>query len=71
MKKKSRLFALLGVLGLVALTGAVGAEGAIKAPVETFCMCACPGGTVICVGSINGDCGVACAQAMQLCPSDM
>ena len=68
MKKKSRLFALMGVLGLVALTGA---EGAIRQPVETFCMCGCPDGTVICVGSINGDCGVPCAQAMQYCPSGM
>lgn len=69
MKKKSRLFALVGVLGLVALTGAEGAG--IKPPIETFCMCACPDGTVICVGSINGDCGAACAQAVQNCPSDM
>lgn len=73
MNKKSRLFALVGVLGLVALTGAVGAQGAvIGPPIETFCMCACPDGTVICVGSINGDCSVPCARAAAtLCPSDM
>jgi hypothetical protein len=70
MKKKVRLFALVGVLGLVALTGA---EGAIStSPVETFCMCGCPDGTVVCVGSINGDCSVPCARAVQqLCPQDM
>lgn len=68
MKKKSRLFALMGVLGLVALTGAAGAA---KVPVETFCLCACPNGTIICVGSINGDCGVPCAQAAHLCSTDM
>lgn len=67
MKKKSRLFALVGVLGLVALTGA---EGAVV-PFEFFCLCACPNGTVICVESIKGDCGVPCAQAMQHCPSDI
>jgi len=67
MRKKSRLFALVGVLGLVALTGA----GAESPPIETYCLCACPDGTIICVGSINGDCSVPCAQAVkQLCPSD-
>ncbi|HEX4964516.1 MAG TPA: hypothetical protein VF173_27115 [Thermoanaerobaculia bacterium] len=70
MRKKSRLFALVGVLGLVALTGAAGAVG-VKPPIETFCLCGCPDGTIICVGSVNGDCSVPCAQAMQLCPSDM
>ncbi len=65
--KKSRLFALAAVLGLVALAGAEGAS----VPLPTFCMCACPDGTVICVESIKGDCGVPCAQAMQYCPSDM
>ena len=70
MKTKIRLVALVGVLGLVALAGAEGA--AAKLPVETFCLCACPNGTAICVGSINGDCSVPCAQAAaQLCPSDM
>jgi hypothetical protein len=69
MKKKSRLFALAGVLGLVALTGAEGAG--TQLPIETFCMCACPDGTAICVSSINGDCGAACAQAVRNCPSDM
>jgi len=70
MKRKSRLLALVGVLGLVALTGA--AAGAEDLPIETFCMCACPDGTVFCVGSINGDCGVPCAQgAQQFCRSDM
>ena len=70
MKKKSRLFALVGVLGLVALAGAEGAT--TTAPPETFCMCACPGGGAVCVGSINGDCSVPCAQAVQtLCPQDM
>lgn len=67
MKKKSRLFALLGVLGLVALTGAASAE---IVPIEFFCLCACPNGTIICVESIKGDCGVPCAQAQQLCPGD-
>lgn len=73
MNKKSRLFALMGVLGLVSLTGAVGAQDiVISPPIETFCMCACPDGTVICVGSINGDCGIPCAQAAaNLCRSDM
>jgi hypothetical protein len=67
--KKSRLFALLGVLGLVALTQAA---GAVTPPGETYCLCACPDGSVVCVGSINGDCSVPCAQAAsQLCPSDM
>ena len=67
--KKSRLFALVGVLGLVALTKAA---GAVNPPPEDFCLCACPDGTVVCVGSINGDCSVPCAQAVsQLCPSDM
>lgn len=70
MKTKLRLVALVGVLGLVALAGA---EGAVATPpTETFCLCGCPDGTVICVGSINGDCSVPCAQAAaQLCPSDM
>ena len=68
MKKKSRLFTLVGVLGLVALAGAAGAA---SPPIETYCLCACPDGTIICVGSINGDCSVPCAQAAQLCPSDM
>jgi hypothetical protein len=69
MKKKSRLLALAGVLGLAALAGA---EAAVIKPVDTFCMCACPNGTAVCVSSINGDCGAACAQAVQqLCPSDM
>ncbi|HEV7504818.1 MAG TPA: hypothetical protein VGS07_07910 [Thermoanaerobaculia bacterium] len=68
MKTKSRLVALVGVLGLVALAGA---GGAIVKPIETFCLCGCPDGTIICVGSINGDCSVPCAQAAQLCPSDM
>lgn len=69
MKTKTRLFALLGVLGFVALTGA---GSAAQIPIETFCMCACPDGTVVCVGSgPNGDCSVPCAQAVQrLCPSD-
>jgi hypothetical protein len=67
--KKSRLFALMGVLGLVALTNAA---GAVNPPPEDFCLCACPNGSVVCVGSINGDCTVPCAQAVQtLCPSDM
>jgi len=68
MKNKIRLFALAGGLGLVALTGANGAG--ISPPIETFCMCACPDGTVICVGSINGDCAIPCARAAQSCPSD-
>jgi hypothetical protein len=67
MKKKSRLFALLGALGLAALTGTAGAE---VVPIEFFCLCACPNGTIICVESIKGDCGVPCAQAMQHCPGD-
>ena len=71
MKKKSRLFALVGALGLVALTGAAGAES-VSVPPETFCLCACPDGTIYCVGSINGDCGVPCAQGAQFfCSSDM
>jgi hypothetical protein len=70
MKTKIRLVALAGALGLVGLAATGGAI--VKAPVETFCMCACPDGTAICVGSINGDCSVPCAQAAaQLCPSDM
>ena len=69
MKTKIRLVALMGVLGLVALAGAEGAV--VTPPIETFCLCGCPDGTVICVGSINGDCSVPCAQAAQLCPSDM
>ncbi len=69
MKKKSRLFVLVGMLGLVALAGAEAAT--TIHPVETFCMCGCPDGTVICVASINGDCNVPCAQAAQYCPSDM
>ena len=68
--KKIRLFALAGVLGFTALTGADAAT-VIKFPVEDFCMCACPDGTAVCVSSINGDCGAACAQAVQnLCTSD-
>jgi hypothetical protein len=68
MNRKSRLLALAGVLGLVALTGA---EGAVT-PIEFFCLCACPDGTIVCVESVKGDCGVPCAQAVQqLCPSDM
>ncbi|HEV2843393.1 MAG TPA: hypothetical protein VG477_00990 [Thermoanaerobaculia bacterium] len=69
--KKIRLFALAGALGLVALTGAE-ADGIQLFPIDTFCMCACPDGTAVCVSSINGDCGVPCAQAAQtLCRSDM
>ena len=68
MRTKSRLLALVGLLGLVALTGAA---GAVIVPIETFCLCACPDGTILCVGSVNGDCTVPCAQAMQFCPSDM
>lgn len=67
MRKKSRLFALMGALGLVALAGSAGALA--KPPVETLCLCACPDGTAVCVGSINGDCSVPCAQAAHLCPS--
>lgn len=67
MKNKSRLFALVALLGLIGLAGA---EGAVV-PLPTYCMCACPDGTVICVESIKGGCGPACAQAMQHCPSDM
>jgi len=71
MKAKNRLVVLMGVLGLVALTGAVGATSA-SPPIETFCLCACPDGSVVCVGSVNGDCAAPCAQAVQqLCPSDM
>lgn len=68
MKKTGRLFALVGMLGLVALSAAA---TAVSPPLETFCLCACPDGTIVCVGSINGDCSVPCAQAMALCPSDM
>lgn len=69
MKSKSRLFALVAMLGLVALTGAAGAA---SVPIEFFCLCACPDGTIVCVESVKGDCGVPCAQAVQqLCPSDM
>ena len=52
------------------LVGLAGAEGAVVT-LPTYCMCACPDGTAICVESIKGDCGPACAQAMQYCPSDM
>jgi hypothetical protein len=66
--KKIRLFALAGALGLTALTGA---EATGIEPIETYCMCACPDGSVVCVGSVNGDCAAPCAYAVQnLCPSD-
>jgi hypothetical protein len=58
MKKKSRLFVLVGALSLVALTGLQG---------ETLCMCGCPNGTVICVESDNGDCSGPCAQVARRC----
>lgn len=68
--KKIRLFALAGALGLTALTGAE-ATDIVIIPNEVFCLCACPDGSVVCVGSINGDCAAPCAQAAQnLCPSD-
>jgi hypothetical protein len=68
--KKIRLFALAGTLGLTALTGA---EATGIEPIEPFeyCLCACPDGSAVCVGSVNGDCAAPCAQAVQnLCPSD-
>lgn len=67
--KKIRLFALAGVLGFTALTGTAGASGVQIFPVDTYCMCACPNGMAICVQSINGDCGAACAEAVKSCPS--
>ena len=68
--RKIRLFALAGALGLTALTGAEGSSVVIV-PVETYCLCACPDGSVVCVGSVNGDCASPCAQAVRtLCPSD-
>ena len=66
--KKIRLLALVGVLSFVGLTGA---EAIGIVPIDTYCMCACPDGTAICVSAINGDCGAACKQALQYCPSDM
>lgn len=69
--KKIRLFALAGALGLTALTGAE-ATDIVIIPNEVFCLCACPDGSAICVGSdANGDCAAPCAHAVQhLCPSD-
>ena len=68
--KKIRLFALAGALGLTALTGAE-ASSAIIIPDEGFCLCACPDGNAVCVGSVNGDCAAPCAYAVQnLCSSD-
>lgn len=61
MKKMTRLVALVGVLGFVALTGAE--SNPILVPIEEFCMCGCSDGSIVCVGSINGDCSVPCAQA--------
>ena len=68
--KKIRLFALASVLGFVALTGAEASDFQ-PFPIETYCMCACPDGTVICVSSVNGDCAAPCKQAMQYCPSNV
>lgn len=68
--KKIRLFALAGALGLTALTGAE-ATDIVIIPNEVFCLCACPDGGVVCVGSVNGDCAAPCAYAVQnLCSSD-
>ncbi|HEY9422331.1 MAG TPA: hypothetical protein VIW92_13015 [Thermoanaerobaculia bacterium] len=68
--KKIRLFALAGALGFTALTGAEASDVQVF-PTEDFCMCGCPDGSTICVSSINGDCGAACAEAVKSCPSDM
>ncbi len=68
--KKIRLFALAGVLAFTTLTGA-NAVTIVQFPGDDFCMCACPDGGTICVSAINGDCGLACAQAVKNCPSDM